>query len=230
MPRIMMVEDESCIIEAVDKTLASQGGFALTAVRDPSKALATAISEKPDLILLDIRLPGSDGRHVLKALKENAATRTIPVIFLTGMSGEGDKVIGLNMGADDYVVKPFGAMELMARIQAVLRRARPHAGLDAVSIGGLKLDASSRGASYKGRPLRLQPKEFEILFLLASQPGRAHTRGWLIDNTSSYGMPVSTRSLDTHIKNIRRKLGAGADLIETVPKVGYRFVPPHERL
>jgi two-component system alkaline phosphatase synthesis response regulator PhoP len=225
-----MVEDEACIIEAVEKTLASAGNFALTAVRDPAKVLPAVISGKPDLILLDIRLPGSDGRHILKALKENAATRSVPVIFLTGMSGEGDKVIGLNMGADDYVVKPFGAMELMARIQAVLRRVRPHASLEAVSIGGLKLDVSSRTASFKGKSLRLQPKEFEILFLLASQPGRAHTRGWLIDNTSSYGMPVGTRSLDTHIKNIRRKLGAGAGLIETVPKVGYRFVPPHERL
>ncbi|MBI5883097.1 MAG: response regulator transcription factor [Elusimicrobia bacterium] len=230
MPKILMVEDEACIIEAVEKTLASAGGFCLVAVKDPDRAVSAAISEKPDLILLDIRLPGSDGRHILKALKENAATRVVPVIFLTGMSGEGDKVIGLNMGADDYVVKPFGAMELMARIHAVLRRVRPHSSLDSVDIGGLKLDAGSRGASFKGKPLRLQPKEFEILFLLASEPGRAHTRGWLIDNTSSYGMPVNTRSLDTHIKNIRRKLGTGACLIETVPKVGYRFVSPHERL
>ncbi|MBI4677936.1 MAG: response regulator transcription factor [Elusimicrobia bacterium] len=236
MPRIMIVEDEECIVSAVEKTLASAGGFALTAVRDPAKALPAAISGKPDLILLDIRLPGSDGRHILKALKENAATRPIPVIFLTGMSGEGDKVIGLDMGADDYVVKPFGAMELLARIHAVLRRTRPRgarptaaSSLDAVSVGGLKLDASSRSASFRGKPLRLQPKEFEILFLLASRPGRAHARGWLIDNTSSYGMSVATRSLDTHIKNIRRKLGRARRLIETVPKIGYRFVRPHDR-
>jgi two-component system phosphate regulon response regulator PhoB len=114
-------------------------------------------------------------------------------------------------------------MELLARIQAVLRRSLPQSSERAVSLGGLRLDPVSHSASFGGRPLRLQPREFEILYLLASHPGRAQTRGYLIDNTSSYGMPVNTRSLDTHIKNIRRKLGRRASLIETVPKFGYRF-------
>ncbi|MBI5210539.1 MAG: response regulator transcription factor [Elusimicrobia bacterium] len=228
MPRIVIVEDDYHIIEAVDKILGMAGSYILTAVRNPDQAVGTVIAEKADLVLLDIRLPGADGRQILKSLKENASTKSIPVIFLTGMSGEGDKVIGLNMGADDYVVKPFGAMELLARIQAVLRRSRPQPGEHAVDVEGLKLDPQSHTASFQGKPLRLQPREFEILYLLASRPGKAQTRGYLIDRTSSYGMPVGTRSLDTHIKNIRRKLGRGARLVETVPKIGYRFVASDE--
>jgi two-component system, OmpR family, alkaline phosphatase synthesis response regulator PhoP len=163
---------------------------------------------------------------VLKELKENALVRRIPVIFLTGMSSEGDKVLGLNLGADDYVVKPFGAMELLARIRAVHRRSSPEArGRHTVKTQGLVLDAENRKATLDGRELKLQPKEFEVLYLLASQPGRSLTRSYLIENSSSYGMPISTRSLDTHIKNLRKKMGAKASLIETLPKLGYRLAP-----
>jgi two-component system, OmpR family, alkaline phosphatase synthesis response regulator PhoP len=225
MPRVLIVEDDPKIVEAIEKTLSLASSFVVKAVHDPEKALPAAIQYKPDLILLDVRLPGGDGRNVLKSLKQNAATKTIPVIFLTGMSSEGDKVLGLNLGADDYVVKPFGAMELLARIQAVLRRSRDEPAAEKPkSTGGLVVDAKARSATIRGKPLRLQPKEFEILCLLAAHPGRALTRSYLIENSSSYGLPISTRSLDTHIKNLRKKLGSGARLIETVPKIGYRFV------
>ncbi|HAH06114.1 MAG TPA: DNA-binding response regulator, partial [Elusimicrobia bacterium] len=185
---------------------------------------------KPDLILLDVLMPGADGRLILKSLKADPGTAPVPVIMLTGCSSEGDKVLGLTLGADDYVTKPFGALELLARIQTVLRRARsaaapqPAAGL--VEAAGLKLDPSSGEASYHGKPLKLQPKEFEILLLLASQPGRVLTRTYLIENASSYGMAVPTRAVDTHIKNLRKKLGKAAGLIETIPKRGYRFAAP----
>lgn len=226
MPRILIVEDETRIVEAIEKTLSMAGTFSTRSVRDPAKVLAAAIEDRPDLILLDIRLPGGDGRQLIRHLKENSATASIPVVFLTGLGSEGDKVLGLNLGADDYVVKPFGAMELLARIQAVLRRVRPDpAAEQALGGGGLSLDPETRRASYEGRPLKLQPKEFDILHLLASRPGRPLTRRWLIENTSSYGAEVSSRSLDTHIKNLRRKLGKGARLIETLPKIGYRFAP-----
>lgn len=218
------MEDEVQIIQAIEKTMSMAKSYVMKAVSKPEEALPEAIRYRPDLILLDIRLPGGDGRMILKSLKANAATRLIPVIFLTGMSSEGDRILGLNLGADDYVVKPFGAMELLARIQAVLRRTRPQpAARPAPAASGLKIDPENRTAALDGKPLKLQPKEFEILSLLAEHPGRALSRSYLIENSSSYGLPVSTRSLDTHIKNIRRKLGARAGLIETVPKLGYRF-------
>ena len=227
MPRVLIVEDDPKIVEAVEKTLSLARSYTLEAVSDAAGAVPAAVRRKPDLILLDIRLPGGDGRMVLKALKQNAATRAIPVIFLTGMSSEGDKVLGLNLGADDYVVKPFGAMELLARIQAVMRRCGPGPGRGGlIKAGELRLDCEKHAANLNGKPISLQPREFEILCLLASQPGRCFTRAYLIENSSSYGLPVSTRSLDTHIKNLRRKLGGWARRIETVPKLGYRLAAP----
>ncbi len=226
MPRLLIIEDDPRIIEAIERSLGLLPGFSMESSREPEAGLRLALRSRPDLILLDIRLPGGDGRNILKRLKDNAATRDIPVIMVTGMSAEGDKVLGLNLGADDYVVKPFGAMELVARIQAVLRRYAPQTGGQTVDARGLEMDLQNRSARLHGRALRLQPREFQILFLLASQPGRVRGRAYLIENSSSYGLPVATRSLDTHIKNLRRKLGdRGARLIETVPKLGYRFGP-----
>lgn len=224
-----MIEDDPKIVQAVEKTLSLEGSFIVSSVGQPEKALPSAIRERPDLILLDVRLPGGDGRAILKALKGNVATQNIPVIFLTGMSSEGDKILGFNLGADDYVVKPFGAMELLARVQAVLRRSRPQASSQKIlAVSELTLDAENRSATLRAKPLDLQPKEFEILYLLASHAGRTLTRTYLIENSSSYGMPASTRSLDTHIKNIRKKLGNFSRWIETVPKLGYRFLRPDD--
>lgn len=227
MPRILIIEDEAKIIEAIQKSFSLEQGFTSKTVSDPERAPQEAISYKPDLIILDIRLPGGDGRQVIKVLKANAATQHIPVIFLTGMSSEGDRVLGLNLGADDYLTKPFGAMELVARIQAVLRRARPQSmGKDEVRIQGLVMDQSNRVATLHGKRLKFQPREFEVLYFLASHPGHTLSRSYLIENTSSYGMDVSTRSLDTHIKNIRKKLGPAGRWIETIPKLGYCLTPP----
>jgi two-component system, OmpR family, alkaline phosphatase synthesis response regulator PhoP len=226
VPRLLIVEDDPKIVEAIEKTLSLAQGYTMRSVNAADRALSCAIDYRPDLILLDVRLPGGDGRLVLKSLKNNAATRGIPVIFLTGMGSEGDKVVGFNLGADDYVVKPFGAMELLARIQAVLRRSQPGPSSGRVKVAGLTLDPDNRLATLRGKRLQLQPKEFEILMLLASQPGRSLSRSYLIENSSSYGMDVATRSLDTHIKNLRKKLGSSAWLIETVPKLGYRFAAP----
>ena len=226
MPCVLIIEDDPKIVEAIEKTLSLGSGFTTRWVAKPALALEEAIDAKPDLILLDVRLPGGDGRVVLKSLKTNAATGTIPVIMLTGMSSEGDKVLALNLGADDYVVKPFGAMELLARIQAVLRRTGPGpiAG-HAAKAGGLKMDTESRLAEIDGKPLKLQPREFEVLFLLLSHAGKVLSRQFLIENTSTYGAPVESRSLDTHIKNLRKKLGRREGLLETVPKVSYRLAP-----
>lgn len=229
MPRVLIVEDDPKIVEAIQKTFSLEPGFTLRSVSDPSRATQEAITYKPNLILLDIKLPGGDGRQLIKTLKDNAATKHIPVIFLTGMSSEGDRILGLNLGADDYVVKPFGAMELLARIHAVLRRTQPQP-LDEklIQARGLILDAVNRQTTLNGKRLTLQPKEFEVLSLLASRPGRTLTRTYLIENSSSYGTDVSTRSLDTHIKNLRKKLGPAGRWIETIPKLGYRFMLPND--
>lgn len=224
MPRLLIIEDESVIVKAVEKTLTMAPGFSLEWVSDPDRAVAEVAARKPDLVLLDVRMPGGDGRVVLQGLKENAATRGIPVIMLTGVANEGDKVLGLNLGADDYVVKPFGAMELMARIQAVLRRSGPGAAEGRkASAGGLDLDAAERRAVLDGEPLTLQPREFEVLFLLTAHAGKTLSRDFLIEHTSGYGRAVPTRSLDTHIKNLRKKMGRKGDMIQTVPKLGYRL-------
>jgi two-component system alkaline phosphatase synthesis response regulator PhoP len=226
MPRLLIVDDDPTIVRAVEKTLTLSPGFSVEWISDPDKAVSEAIARRPDLILLDVRLPEGDGRVVLQSLRANAATRALPVILLTGLSSEADKVLGFKLGADDYVVKPFGALELMARIQAVLRRAGPVGSAGAaVSVGGLALDSSQRTAKLRGRELKLQPREFEVLFLLASHAGKTLSRDFLIENTSSYGRRVPTRSLDTHIKNLRRKLGVKAPRIRTLPKVGYRLEP-----
>jgi DNA-binding response OmpR family regulator len=226
VPRVLIIEDDPKIAEAIANTLSLGCGFTSRWISEPAQALGEAVDSKPDLILLDVRLPGGDGRVVLKSLKKNVATRAIPVIMLTGMSSEGDKVLALNFGADDYVVKPFGAMELMARIQAVLRRTGPglSAGCAAQS-GGLHMNTQTRVAEIDGKTLKLQAREFEVLFLLLSHTGEVLSRQFLIENTSSYGGHVETRSLDTHIKNLRKKLGKRAALLQTVPKVGYRLAP-----
>ncbi len=226
MPRLLVVEDDPKLVASIEKSLSLSHSFLTESVARADQALPAALRFKPDLILLDVKLEGGDGRMVIKTLKENIATREIPVIFLTGMSSEGDKVLGLNLGADDYIVKPFGAMELLARIEAVFRRYRSATPTGSLSSGGLRLDPENRSAALNGKLLRLQPREFEILALLVSRPARALSRMYLIENSSSYGLPISTRSLDTHIKNIRKKLGPKASLIETVPKLGYRFSPP----
>ncbi|PCI36638.1 MAG: DNA-binding response regulator [Elusimicrobia bacterium] len=226
MPTILVIEDDLQIIEAIEKTVTLESSFHTESVSKPSQAVAKAVSVKPDLILLDIRLPGGDGRHILRDLKRNAATQAIPVIFLTGMGSEGDRVLGLELGADDYVVKPFSAMELLARIKAVLRRTLPpEESGDIVEAGGVRIERESRQAYLDGKLLNLQPKEFELLFLFVSKARRALTRAYLVENSSSYGMAVPSRSVDTHIKNLRKKLGEKSVLIETIPKHGYRFNP-----
>jgi two-component system, OmpR family, phosphate regulon response regulator PhoB len=223
VPKLLIIEDDPAIVRAVEKTLTMAEDFSLDWVKEPGKALAAVAALKPDLILLDVRLPGGDGRTLLKALKENARTRAVPVIMLTGVTGEGDKVLGLQLGADDYVSKPFGARELLARIQAVLRRALPERPDAVARAGTLRLDSRSRRAVLDGRELVLQPREFELLFLLAAHAGEALSRQYLIENTSTYGGAVATRSLDTHVKNLRKKLGRRAGMIRTVSKVGYRL-------
>ncbi|MEK7745970.1 MAG: response regulator transcription factor [Elusimicrobiota bacterium] len=225
MPRVLLVEDDPLVEKAVRKVLSLEKGYSLVHLDKPERALDEVRARRPDLILLDVMMPGADGRLVLKALKSDPVTAQVPVILLTGLSSESDKVLGLNLGADDYITKPFGALELLARIQAALRRNSPPTEGGILQAGGVRLDPADGEAVFKGKDLRLQPREFEVLKLLLSSPGKLLSRTYLIENSSSYGMAVSSRSLDTHIKNLRKKLGGGAAMIQTVPRRGYRFEP-----
>jgi DNA-binding response OmpR family regulator len=221
MSRILLVEDDDSAARAVEKSLKIEEGFVLKRLPRPERLISNLLDFKPDLILLDIGLADYDGRQILKEIRRNSSVNDIPVIFLTGLSGEKDKALGLDLGADDYVTKPFGALELLARIRAVLRRGRFRA--PKTPKTGLFIDLESREAFWNGKPLNLRPREFEILALLASSPGKALERFFLIERTSPYESNASPRSLDAHIKNIRKKLGKKASALETVPKVGYRL-------
>lgn len=225
VPRVLLVEDDPLVEKAVRKVLSLEKGYDLVHLDKPERALAEVRARHPDIVLLDVMMPGADGRLVLKELKSDPGTAKIPVIMLTGLSSESDKVLGLNLGADDYITKPFGALELLARIQAALRRNSLPTQGGILQAGGVRLDPADGEAVFKGKALRLQPREFEVLRLLLSSPGKLLSRTYLIENSSSYGMAVSSRSLDTHIKNLRKKLGGGAAMIQTVPRRGYRFEP-----
>ncbi len=221
MPRVLLVEDDDSAAKAVEKSLGMEKGFILKRLPRPERLISNLLDFKPDLILLDIGLADFDGRQILKEIRRNASVNDIPVIFLTGLSGEKDKALGLDLGADDYLTKPFGALELLARIRAVLRRGRFRA--PKTPQTGLFMNLESREAFLDAKPLKLRPREFEILALLAANPGKTLERFFIIERTSPYESNASPRSLDAHIKNIRKKLGKKAFTLETIPKVGYRL-------
>lgn len=179
--------------------------------------------EKPSLILLDIMLPGEDGLTILKKIKESRETRDIPVILLTAKGAEYDKVQGLDAGADDFVAKPFGVMELLSRIKAVLRRVQPEETLARVVIGGVEIDLAQRRVYAAGVEVALTFKEFELLLFLAKNENLVLSREKLLDVVWGYDFDVETRTVDVHIRGLRQKLGEQGAMIETVRNVGYRI-------
>lgn len=226
MPKILVVEDEPKIQESIEKSFTLEPSFQCVFESDPQRVIPRAIATHPHLILLDIRLPGGDGRQILKSLKDSPALKAIPVIFLTGMSSEGDRAVGLDLGADDYVVKPFGAIELIARIKAVLRRSGSgESSTGILRYQSLVVDPENHSVTLKGKRLRLPPKELDLLVMLVSNSGKALSRPRMIERISTYEADISSRSLDTHIKNLRKKLGPLGQCIETLPKMGYTWTP-----
>ncbi len=219
---IYLLEDDESIRKFVLYALNNTGleavGFELAA-----DFWAAMEKEKPELILLDIMLPDEDGLTVLRKLRSQSATVRVPVILLTAKSTEYDKVLGLDSGADDYVTKPFGTMELISRIRALLRRARPMPENVTYSCGGLVLNTESHQARVNEQPVALTFKEYELLRLFCSRPGRAFTRDELLQRIWGYDYDGENRTVDVHIKTLRTKLGACGGLIETVRGVGYRL-------
>jgi len=222
--KILVVEDDLSVQRAIARVL-EQEGHQMKLIQRGAELFDAVSSFHPDLILLDIRLPESDGRTLLTELKKRSETRRLPVILMSALGSEADRAIGLDLGADDYLTKPFGPFELAARIRACLRRQQDEPVQAVVVHGPLSIDALNRTVKVGKKAVDLQPREFEILFLLAKNPRRLLTRALLHESTSPFGAETSSRSLDTHMKNLRKKLGPLARWIETVPKMGYRFHP-----
>ena len=221
--RIYVVEDDENIRELVVYTLNASGYEAAGYVDGQDFDTAMMMAE-PDLIVLDIMLPGEDGISILKRLKAAAATRGIPVIMLTAKSAEYDKVLGLDAGADDYVAKPFGVMELVSRVRAVLRRMiREKGGGDALAMGPILVDTARYSVSVADREVPLTVKEFELLRLLMENPGHVFNREQLLERIWGYSFDGETRTVDVHIRSLRKKLEVGGELIDTVRGVGYRI-------
>ena len=225
MYEIYCVEDEGNIRDLIVYTLGVTG-FEARGLHD-GKALDEALSDPekclPDLILLDIMLPGEDGISILHRLKEDARYRTIPILMLTARGAEYDKVQALDLGADDYVTKPFGMMELVSRIKAVLRRASSYSKDDTVRFGRLEISEKKRSVLADGEQIVLTNKEFELLNLLVRSSGIVMTRDQLLDAIWGHDFSGESRTLDVHIATLRQKLGNAGEMIETIRGVGYRL-------
>jgi DNA-binding response OmpR family regulator len=222
--RILVVEDESKIARLVRDYL-EHAGFEVVVASDGEVALAETRRARPDLVVLDLGLPGRDGLDVARSLRR---TSNVPIVMLTARGEETDRVVGLELGADDYVVKPFSPRELVARIRAVLRRteATGAGGIEVLRVADVEVDLPRMRVAVAGRPVELTPTEFQLLATLARQPGRVFTRGQLLDAVHGVAFESYERAIDAHVKNLRRKIeptpGHPRYLI-TVHGVGYRF-------
>lgn len=216
------VEDDRGIRELIVYTL-QNSGFSAVGFECGKELFSALCSGKPELILLDIMLPDEDGIEILKRLRANASTKKIPVIMLTAKGTEYDKVIGLDSGADDYIAKPFGMMELISRIKAVLRRTTENDSDIEYTFGKIKMSTKAHTVTVSGMPVELTLKEFELLRLLFKNAGMVLTRDMLLENIWGYDFDGETRTVDVHIRSLRTKLGNGGDIIETVRGVGYRI-------
>jgi len=226
MRKILIVEDEQRIVQLARDYL-ERAGYAVEAAADGTTAVPAARSSRPDLIVLDLGLPGRDGLDVLRLLRRESNT---PVIILTARGEETDKLVGLELGADDYMVKPFSPKELVARVRAVLRRAEGTAEpAEVIRIGDLTLDVPRLRLTIGERPVDLTPTEFHLLAVLARQPGRIFTRAQLLDAVHGVAFESYERAIDTHIKNLRHKIEPDPRrprTILTVYGVGYRLAEP----
>ncbi|HML67686.1 MAG TPA: response regulator transcription factor [Clostridia bacterium] len=219
---IYYVEDDANIRELVIYTL-NQTGLVAKGFSDASAFFAASAEEKPTLILLDIMLPGEDGLTILRKIRANAGTTSIPVMMITAKTTEFDKVSGLDLGADDYITKPFGMAELVARVKALLRRSGMKASAERLEHGELIVDIAKHTVTVSGQTVILTYKEFSLLACLMENAGRAYTREQLLETVWGYDYEGGTRTVDVHVQTLRTKLGSSGRFIETVRGVGYRF-------
>lgn len=220
MKRILVVEDEPTILAAVVTRLRAEGFQVATAVDGPS-AVAAATADVPDLVVLDVMLPGFDGLEVCRRIQ---AVRTVPVLMLTARSDETDMLIGLGVGADDYLTKPFSMRELVARVRVLLRRVERASTVSSLSIGQHRIDVQGRRVHRGDDEIHLTRTEFDLLVFLACRPRTAFSRDALLEHVWGWAAGLESRTVDTHVKALRRKLGS--ELIRTVHGVGYALEPP----
>lgn len=226
-PRVTVIEDEAGIAEVLRYNLEKEGFRVDTRARG-DEALEAIRADPPDLLLLDLMLPGMDGLELTRALKRDPATARLPILMLTARSEEVDRIVGLELGADDYVSKPFSPREVVLRVKAVLRRRQPPG--DEVEeeireLGRVRLDVAAHRTWIAGDEVALTATEFRLLRLLMERRGRVQSRSRLLADVWGYAEDVDSRTVDTHIRRLRRKLGPEADRIETVIGVGYRLRP-----
>lgn len=221
--KIVVVEDESDILELVTFHL-EQEGFSVSGCAEGAAALSAIEEQQPDLVILDLMLPEMSGTEICKRLKQADATRNIPVLILTAKGEEIDRVVGFELGADDYVTKPFSPRELVLRVKAILKRIQPQpADSDVMRLHGLTIDVAGHNVLLEGAPVELTATEFKLLVTLVERKGRVQTRDGLLQTVWGYEYPGFTRTVDTHMRRLRVKLGPWGDHIETVRGVGYRF-------
>jgi len=221
---VLVVEDEPDIRRLVVLHLERDGFRCRTAATGPD-ALREVKAAAPDLVILDLMLPELDGLEVCRQLRSDRRTAAVPIIMLTAKSDEVDRVVGLEVGADDYVGKPFSPKELVARVRAVLRRSRPTDETRVLSGGPVVLDPSRHGVTLHGRPVELTPKEFDLLQALLEAAGRVLSREYLLNHVWGYARAdeIESRTVDVHVRRLRAKLGEAGSRIATVKSVGYRF-------
>lgn len=232
MARILVIEDEVDIRQVLDYNLKSAGHEVVEASRGVD-GLRLLRERVPDLVLLDLMLPDMPGTEVCRTIKDNPATRTLPVVMLTARGEEIDRVVGFEIGADDYITKPFSVRELVLRIRAVLRRRELPAGEAAsIEFGNLRIDRAAHRVWVDGEEVELTALEFKLLVTLYERRNRVQSRGALLDQVWGIETKISTRTVDAHVKRLREKMGAARDYIETVRGVGYRFaeIPSGEQL
>ena len=222
-PKILVVDDEPDALEVLGFKL-KEAGYAPVFAKDGARAITAARDERPALIVLDLMLPEIDGLEVCKILRRDPGTAMIPIIMLTARAAEMDRVLGLELGADDYVTKPFSPRELVLRIKKLLARVK--ASEDPVAqirFGELEIDVPRHQVSVGGNPVTLTATEFKLLELLARRRGRVQTRERLLQDVWGYENPIDSRTVDTHMRRLREKIGDAARFLETIRGVGYRF-------
>jgi DNA-binding response OmpR family regulator len=225
MKRILLIEDDADIALSLKYNLEKEGAFEVVDVRDGETGLRSALESPPDLVLLDLNLPGMDGLEVCRRIRRAKATASVPIIMLTARADEGQRVAGLDLGGDDYVTKPFSVKEVLARVRAVLRR-YDRSGFEdeTFSDGPLAVDFAARRVRVAGAEVALTRKEFDLLSDLVRNRGRVLTRDRLLERVWGYVNPGETRTVDVHVRRLREKLGEAVEpRIETVVGVGYRY-------
>ena len=223
---IHVVEDDAGVRELELYTLRT-AGYEAAGFGEPAEFRRALQESLPDLVILDVMLPGEDGMSLLRSLRQDARTRRLPVILVTARDAEMDKVNGLDAGADDYLTKPFGVMELLARVRALLRRSGEEKAEDVLTLGPFVLDRLRHRVTAEGAEVVLTHMEFELLAFLMAHPGQALTREVLLDDVWGMAYAGDTRTVDVHIRTLRQKLGSSGSLIATVRGVGYRLEDAH---